>query len=254
MKNHFNLRRFGLLFRKHTVEHYKSYLMSLTVLVGIMALVMGFVTYSTGRLDVGLQDLFFMLFLVGAGSMFTSTVFSDLGDQKRAISFLTLPASALEKYLVVWVYSFLIYLLVYIPAFYLVASGLISIAQEKTNLLKLVGPNGNLDKLIFLYAFLHAVSLVGAVYFRKAHFVKTVFTLFLGFFAVLILNRLLLQAMLGTDNLSAVPLSSAAFVENDQLYTLGVTDAEFSFTWIISIGFLLMVWAASYFKLKEKQV
>lgn len=254
MKNHFNLRRFGLLFRRHTVEHYKSYLMSLMVLVGIMALVMGYITYVSGKLDAGLQDLFFMLFLVGAGSIFTSTVFSDLGDQKKAISFLTLPASTLEKYLVAWVYSFLIYLLVYIPAFYLVASTLNSIAQEQTNLLKLIGPNGTIDKVLFLYAFLHAVSLVGAVYFRKVHFVKTIFILFLGFFAILVFNRWMLQAVLGIKDVSAVPLSNVSFVENNQLYTLGVTDAELSFTWIISIGFLLIVWAAAYFKLKEKQV
>jgi hypothetical protein len=254
MNNHFNLRRFGLLFRKHTVEHYKSYLISLIVLVGIMTLVMGYITYSLGKLETGLQDLFFMLFLVVAGSIFTSMVFSDLGDKKKAIPFLTLPASTLEKYSVAWVYSFLIFLLVYIPAFYLVASALNSIAQEQTSLLKLYGPNDNLDKVIFLYAFLHAASLVGAVYFRKAHFIKTVFILFFGFFATLVLNRLVLQALTGIDNLWAIPLSGANFSENNQLYTLGVTDAEFSFTWIISIGFLLIVWAASYFKLKEKQV
>ncbi len=254
MKNHFNLRRFGLLFRKHTVEHYKSYLMSLIVLVGIMTLVMSYITYSLGRLDTGLQDLFFMLFLVGAGNIFTSMVFSDLGDQKKAISFLTLPASTLEKFLVVWIYSFIIYLLVYIPAFYLVAYALNSISPEKTNLLRLYGPNSNLDKVIFLYAFLHAVFLVGAVYFEKVHFIKTIFILFLGFFATLVLNKLVLQALTGIDNLSAVPLSNVSFIENGQLYILGVTDAEFSYTWIISIVFLLIIWAAAYFKLKEKQV
>jgi hypothetical protein len=258
MKNYFNLRRFGLLFRKHTVENYKSYLMSLIVLVGIMALVMGFVAYnSSGKLVTGLQELFFMLFLVGAGTVFTSTVFSELGEQKRAIAFLTLPASLLEKYLVAWIYSFLIYLLIYIPAFYLVASVIISIGGkggEDAELLNLFGPHSNVDKVIFLYAFLHAVSLIGAVFFRKAHFIKTVFILFLGFFAVTILNQLLLQAMLGHADLSAIPLSGATITEDGQGYKLGVPDADLSFTWIVSIGFILIIWAAAYFKLKEKQV
>ncbi|WP_299701980.1 hypothetical protein [uncultured Pontibacter sp.] len=257
MKNHFSLRRFGLLFRKHSVEHYKSYLMSLIVLVGIMALVMGYVAYSAGKLDTTLQELFFMLFLVGAGTMFTSTVFSDLGDQKRAIAFLTLPASLLEKYLVAWIYSFLIYVLLYVPAFYLVVTMIINIGgrgTEEAELLKLFGPKGNFDSLIIMYAFLHAVSLVGAVFFRKVHFIKTIFILFLGFFAVIVLNKLLLQTMLGHDNLSAIPLSGATIIEDGQGYKLGVPEADSSFTWIVSIGFILIIWAASYFKLKEKQV
>ena len=258
MKNYFNLRRFGLLFRKHTVENYKSYLMSLIVLVGIMALVMGFVAYtSSGKLVTGIQDLFFMLFLVGAGTVFTSTVFSDLGDQKKAIAFLTLPASLFEKYLVAWIYSFLIYLLIYVPAFYLVVTVIISIGggvDQDTELLKLFGPHSNVDKVIFMYAFLHAVSLVGAVFFRKVHFIKTVFILFLGFFVLIVLNKLLLQAMLGHDNLSAIPLSGATIIEDGQGYKLGVPDADLPFTWIVAIVFIVIIWAASYFKLKEKQV
>ena len=231
--------------------------MSLSVLVGIMALVMGFAAYGTGKLDTNLQYLFFTLFLVGAGSVFTSMVFTDLGEPKRAIAFLTLPASTLEKYLVAWIYSFLIYLLLFVPAFYLVAAVVINIGgrgNEEAELLKLFGPTSNLDNVVLIYAFMHAASLVGAVLFRKIHFIKTIFILFLGFFALIILNKLLLNAMIGQDIVSSIPLSKAMFSENGQVYTLGLKENELSFTWVASIGFIFIIWAAAYFKLKEKQV
>ena len=38
MNNTFNIGRFGRLLAKHTIEHYKSYLMSVLVLLGVMLL------------------------------------------------------------------------------------------------------------------------------------------------------------------------------------------------------------------------
>lgn len=246
-----------MLFRKHTIENSKSYLMSLIVLIGIMALVMGFAAYGAGKLQTDLQELFFTLFLAVAGTVFTSTVFSNLGDPKRAIAFLTLPASTLEKYLVAWIFSFLLYVLAFVPTFYLVAAVVINIGSrgnEEAELLKLFGPTSNLDNVVLIYAFLHAASLVGAVLFRKIHFIKTTFVLFIGFFVLLILNKLLLQGMLGHEVSSAIPLGRASIAENGELYTLGLKENELSFTWVGTIGFILIIWAASYFKLKEKQV
>ncbi len=42
MNKTFNISRFSRLFYKHTVEHYKSYLMALTALFGVMVLEWGF--------------------------------------------------------------------------------------------------------------------------------------------------------------------------------------------------------------------
>src|ERR1700748_3583700 len=98
MNNIFNLNRFGRLFIKHTAEHYKNYLMSLIVLIGILVLSGSFLVYMIKiPIDKGFQTAMFMATLVLAGSFFTSTVFADLGDKKKAIGVLTLPASHFEK-------------------------------------------------------------------------------------------------------------------------------------------------------------
>src|SRR5665213_2760957 len=110
MNNTFNLTRFGRLFVKHTVEHYKSYLMSLAVLMGVMLLGDGFITYLIPGdfMDAGMQSALFMSVLLLAGTIFASTIFADLGDNKKAMASLTLPASHFEKYLVAWLYSVII--------------------------------------------------------------------------------------------------------------------------------------------------
>ena len=48
MNQTFNLNRFAALFKKHTVENYKTYLMSVGVLAGLLILFMGIASYSNG--------------------------------------------------------------------------------------------------------------------------------------------------------------------------------------------------------------
>src|ERR1700735_3627414 len=107
MNNIFNVNRFCRVFIKHTVEHFKSYLMSLTVLIGVMLLGGSFITYMIfdSFMPIAMQSVLFVSILLLAGTIFTSTIFADMGDNKKAIASLTLPASHFEKYLVAWLYS-----------------------------------------------------------------------------------------------------------------------------------------------------
>ena len=94
MKKTFSMNRFGRLFKKHTNEHYRNYLMSLAVLVGVMILGGSFLVYMVDvQLDKNLQTFLFFTILLLAGTIFTSSVFADLGDRRKAIVWLTLSAS-----------------------------------------------------------------------------------------------------------------------------------------------------------------
>src|ERR1700743_2754531 len=100
MNNTFDLNRFLLLFKKHTLEHAKIYLLSFIVLMGLVFLVLGFDSYTNGGLlDKKAQQISFIFIMLIGGSIFTSMSFIELGDKKKAIPFLTLPASHFEKYL-----------------------------------------------------------------------------------------------------------------------------------------------------------
>jgi hypothetical protein len=258
MKNHFSLRRFGLLFRKHTVENYKTYLMSLGVLLGGMFLVMGAISYLASRpMASAEQSIFLFFFLIGAGTVFSSSVFAQLGDKKKAIAFLTLPASQLEKYLVGWLYSMPIYLLLYIPSFYLIVSILLHIDPrvgpdpEMINILDMEPP---VHVILIFYALFNALMLVGSAYFNKNHFIKTAFT---GFVAILVfynLNKQMVQALLGRDFDSVGPFSSAMFMEGDDRFDVGAYEGNEPLIILVPIALALICWAVAYFKIKEKQV
>lgn len=258
MNNLFNLSRFALLFRKHTVENYKTYLLSLGVLLGAMFLIMGGASYLSSRpMATTEQSIFFMFFMIGAGMVFSSTVFAQLGDKKKAIAFLTLPASQLEKYLVGWLYSFPIYLLLFVPSFYLVLSILLSIdprVSEDAEMINILTSEPRLHILLTFYALFNALMLVGSAYFNKHHFIKTAFAGFLGLLLFYNLNKLWVQAMLGRELVSAGPFSAAYFMENDKRFDVGAYEGNESLVLLLLVALALISWAVAYFKIKEKQV
>ena len=189
MNEVFSFRRFRRLFVKHTIEHYRTYLMSVAVLAGVLLLGGSFLFYMmSDPPDPGFQTAMFGMLLLLAGTLFTSTVFSDFGDKNKAIPALTLPATTLEKFLVGWLYSYPIFLVVYTAAFYLAVLGLSSSkhwgAGQHFYMLNLRQPG--IDILFLVYSVLHGVSLFGAISFRKQHFIKTGFAFFIALGAAIL--------------------------------------------------------------------
>src|SRR5215467_1925652 len=126
MNEVFSPRRFGKLFIKHTADHYRSYLMSIAVVAGVLILGGSFVAYMvTGLIDPGAQVILFFFVLTLAGTIFTSTIFADLGDKKKSIPALLLPASPLEKFLVGWVYSYILFAVIFTIMYYFVLTAVI---------------------------------------------------------------------------------------------------------------------------------
>jgi hypothetical protein len=111
MSQYVNLTRFGRLARKHLGEYATSYLLGAAVLLGGLLVLLGFLTYIQHRpMNESMQAILFMLCLLGAGSLFASTVFAQFGAGRQAALALTLPASQLEKFLLAWLISLPLFL------------------------------------------------------------------------------------------------------------------------------------------------
>ncbi|MDB5032756.1 hypothetical protein [Mucilaginibacter sp.] len=148
MNNTFNLKRFIPLFKKHSLEHAKTNLLSTAVLAGIAAALMGFAAYSSGgRLPLQMQSIMFIYLIAGAGGIFTSLTFTELGNKRKATGVLTLPASHFEKFLVSWIYSYIIFQLVLVGVFYVVDWAIISVSvppvHEPNKLVNIFDPEQN---------------------------------------------------------------------------------------------------------------
>jgi hypothetical protein len=257
MNKTFNAKRFGRLFIKHSTEHYKSYGMSLFALVGVMLLGGSFLVYMTGaRMDINNQWVLFTMILLLAGTIFTSTIFADLGDKKKAIPWLMLPASHFEKFLVAWIYSFVVFIITYTLSFYLVALFVLSIKPLDGSPPEMFNISSNHALQIYMvYAFLHGVAICGAIYFEKLHFIKTAFIFFISLGILILMNKMLLGTMLGRNVEAASPFSNLRFAENGQVHDIMLSSNQQG----INSNYLVMVlavifWVAAYFRLKEKQV
>jgi len=260
MDNIFNMQRFLKLLSKQTKENYKTYLLSLAVMAGILSILLGLVVYGNhGRLDVRVQSAFFINFLLFSGAIFTSMIFSDLGDKKKAIPVLTLPVSNFERFLVGWVYSFVIFQVVFIICFYTIDFILISIGNADP-LIKnsLVGFNSETTELkiaFTVYTAIHAISFLGAVYFERLHFIKTAFVFFIFVIAIVLINQPFTRLLF--DNLEGVkgiPFVGVNVQSKTDAYMINPDDGANMITGFMAIAVTFLLWTAAFFKLKEKQV
>jgi hypothetical protein len=259
MNNVFNFTRFSRLFYKHTTEHFKTYLMSTGVLIGILTLIFLFISYvSNGHISTNQQGIIFFNLLFFSGTVFTSMIFADLGDRKKSIPMLTLPVSHFEKYLVAWVYSFVIFQLVFIGCYYLVDSTVIKVGNsgliDKSEIINVFSPDYMFWVAFPQYALLHAICFFGAIFFEKLHFIKTAFLFFIFIMLISMANPFLLSAIFGLKIEKGVPFNSVGIMEADQFWFIRPTETSYSILLITVFLVSVILWLSTYFKLKEKQV
>ncbi|MDO3626712.1 hypothetical protein [Mucilaginibacter sp. BT774] len=232
--------------------------MSIAVLAGVILLGGAFLFFVIPEPpDPGLQTAIFVILMLIAGTIFTSTVFSDFGDKKKAMAALTLPATAFEKFLVGWLYSYLIFLLIYTAVFYLGLIGLANAKHWEPNqhfVLFSIQQRG-FYTVLTIYSLLHAIALFGAIFFNKLHFIKTGFAFFIGYVVLMIFNTVFLKAIIGLDVIkAAMPFGFLNFNVGDKYYSI-VTKAipPQAILTVLCISAVL-IWVAAYFRLREKQV
>lgn len=258
MNNLFNARRFGRLFKKHSAEHINQYLLSTGVLIGFMTVIMGFVAYlSSTPMVPQMQSVFFILFLLGAGFIFTSSVFSHLGNKSQAIAALSLPASHFEKYLVGWLYSFAFFLIIFTASFYAVTALIVSLDEwhgREKEILNVFSNDQNAYAAYIMYAFLHVVAIWGAIFFTKLQFIKTAFAVLLVSGVITLLNFQVLEALLQLDLNVATPFTNVGFTVDKEYYFLELPEQQKQLVGAVPIIIALFFWVTAYVRIKEKQI
>ena len=256
MSNIFNAKRFGLLFKKQLTENYKTYLMGLTVLVGVMLVGGSFLVYLIPEpIDLGMQTVLFVFIYFLAGTIFTSTIFADVSDRKKALSYLTLPASHFEKFIVGWLFSYVIFSLVYTGCFYLILMLLLNLKHWSNQHVEVFNVFVEPAPMLFVvFSFLHGVALWGAVFFEKLHFIKTAFCFFISIVVLTLINTSFIEALIDHKIRPATPFSNIALIEGSR--NIGITGIRQNDALVVCILFIVAIifWVAAYYRLKEKQV
>lgn len=259
MNNICSANRFLRLWNKHTKEHYKSYLMSVAVLTGVLLMVFSVVAYDgEGAIPLGGQRGVFAFFLLISGTIFTSMVFTELGNQKQSIPALTLPVSHLERYLVAWIYSFIVFQLVYVACYYIVDIIAVNIGNNNPKVHNEIMTLDFHEKEIYVpylaFLLLHAVSFFGAIYFEKMHFIKSAFAFFIALVAIILLNSALVHLIFNETVHVSAPFTGVFIKEKEQYFQLPPTDTGAAISLYMIFALVIILWTATYYKLKEKQV
>ena len=258
MSQSFNFVRFGRLFRKHTAEHLRGYLLATAVPLGGIGLVLGYVAYlNTQAMSVSVQAIVFILGLLSSGAFFTSTVLAPFGPLRQATSALLLPASHWEKYLVAWLYALPIFMVVYTGCFYLMDALVLQLddwAGPKPDLVPLFTGPEKLYTGLMAYAVLNAVFLWGSIYFTKQQFIRTAFGVLLGLVVLVLVNFQVVQALVGRKVESVLPFSGLVLREGKAIESLDLPPGQGAWLVLVPVGLMLLGWAGAYARLTEKQI
>jgi len=259
MNNYFDLTRFVNLFKKHLSENLKLYLMSLIVLGGILILFFCYLSYMT-PVNLAFPNVQFVIYFptfLLSGCIFSSIGFSGLGDKKNAIAALLLPSSKIEKFLVPWIYVFILFPIFFTALFYaLDALFLFSLNpkdDKRIEFYNVFSPEGNRHLVFIVYLLLASVAFLGAILFEKIHFIKIAAIFFVFAFCFLWLNTFFLSYLTTWGIGPSMPFSGLRFDYENNNVALNVdNDIAYMVGTVCTIAPLL--WLSTYLKLKEKEV
>ena len=256
MNEVFSFRRFGKLFVKHTADHYRSYLMSIAVVAGVLVLGGSFIGYMVmGLLSPAAQVVLFFSLLTLAGTIFASTIFSDLGEKKRSIPALLLPASTLEKFLVAWMYSYVVFIVIFTIMFYFaLAAVLYSQTMRGFDQQMMDFFSRQMFLQFVFFSFLQSIAMFGAIFFGKLHFIKTAFCFFISIGLLILFSTVWGKIITGKDVAPRIPFGNIAFRENNQWSVVSITEDKMIWIMWVGIAVTILFWVATYFRLKEKRV
>lgn len=233
--------------------------MSVFVLIGIISIILGVMAYSnSGALPVKVQLSMFFVFFFFSGTVFTSMIFAELGSQKEAIPALMLPVSPLERFFVGWVYSFVIFQLIFLASFYAVDAVVLQIGNIKlpvrNTLMKIDFDDSFTLNNYMTFLFFHSIAFLGAIFFNKMHFIKAAFTFFITLIVVVFFNFLIVRMVFGENIHISAPFDGMSILEGKTYYYLDRTETGKSILAYMLLALTLLLWTTAYFKLKEKQV
>lgn len=249
--NPLSFERFTLVLQRFRVLHQRNFLIGFLCVAGFLFLLGTFPTIS-GMVNLtrsgfyAIQDTAMFLYVWG-GLIFTSILFSELHTSTQAFQFLTLPATSTEKLFSAWLISSVLYTILAMSGIFLLSVIIETVRGINTGAwtsFYLFNPfRADIFQTILSYFFYESIFLLGAIYFQKNNFLKTLLTI-----------AAIMMVLFVTANIAFLIFGltqSDSFFVNIQLGT-----EAWHITVLRIISFCLMsffLWL-SYLQLKNKQV
>ena len=250
--NLFDLKRLLLLMRRQIFSSAKSLLIAFGGMAGTLLIISLLVAYFNPPALSGMVPLYFVVMFIG-GYVFTSNIYFELHQVQRSYSYLTLPVSLTERLVSAWLITGPLFAVFSLLAMLLIglAGNLVMQLLNGTMPFNLVIFTGSL-KTIGIYLVTQSVFLLGAVYFRKNNFLKTLLALFLVSLALNIYSGLVGWGLFRSLSGDMVMMEGQVVIAPLENLMTKVLPAVFKFIfWYLTIPFFLVT---TWFSLKERQV
>lgn len=254
MNQVFSFNRFKLLVLMHWAHNKKRYGLSVLAFMGLLIVFFLFsiLTADDGGRSEDVQKIRYFLPLYVVGTFYASQYFQDLGSRTKASNFLLIPASTFEKLLCSLMYTVVLFIAVFTAVYYLVDILMLAFSNEVvsndkqleqdpiTNVFKggffMFREELKINGLLFFLS-VQSAFLLGAVYFKKYSFIKTIISGFVAYFLLFGVIYILYHPLFpGDGNMVQIPKWM---------------EQIFGILFMYFIAPLLWIW--TYYRLKQKQ-
>mgnify|MGYP005848018745 CR=1 FL=1 len=242
--NSFSFQRFLLLIKRTAVLNQKSWLIGIASAFGLLIIIWfaPVLTILPAWHEYRIQNLLTpaIFFYTAGGLVITSSLFDELHSPATAFLNLTLPATAFEKLFSAWLISAVLFTVITLSGYFLLhlAIQLASMAFVPSfPQIQLFNPfEPEILEDIFTYVFYNSLFLLGAVYFKKLNFIKTLLALILFFFILGIISGIL------------------TFYQPDNTLIVSLSVLTPAIAYSILTAIIVLMLFFSYIRLKNRQV
>jgi hypothetical protein len=263
MNNTFNLKRFGLLFKKTLLER-PVQTFGVTALLLTLVFLLYVITKSLAGFNAA-QNLTFIWGLPGGSFFLASMVFGYFNSNASGSSYLTLPASLFEKWLSGVLIAGILYPAIFLLFYYLVDNSFVALYHNHLDpaspfykdQYEAVYPfnlNGIIAWKVYpMFLFLTGAMFTGALYFNRAAFIKTGIALCVLVIAVFAVNWLMAKLLFGEIN-DAGPFDHVTLAVGKEDGSIILPQTAHSIFYY-SIWYFIpaMLWVISLVRLREKE-
>jgi len=247
-----NINRLNQLIIRHLVYNLKSITLFYIVFSIIMFIVFFLVSLISKEINFEKQYSTFFFWYILLGAYSSSRAFSETHETGKTYQYLTLPVSNLERFLSITIIYYIFFLLAGILIFLFISFMANSLIASVINQpfkfldfapLKFIETSGS-------YLWLFSIFMAGSISFKRHPFLKTVFALVIFFILISIISAIIFKIIF-----LDVDLRKINFYTNDfNLFANFKYSVNKTFSIIISILYLILIWLFTYFKLQEKEI
>jgi hypothetical protein len=263
MNDTFSVKRFSRLFKKTLLERP-------TQMFGFFGLILAFIFILYFILKNitsfnATQNIVFIWGFAGGGCILASFIFGYFSSNANGSSYLTLPASHLEKWLCGMLIAMVIYPLIFLFVFRLIDAGFVSLFHksldpesplylEQYRSVYLFPFTGRLAMKVYpIFLIFTGIAMLGSLYFNKAAFIKTALVFCAVCFAIFALNWLFGVLLFGKID-SAFPFRDVEILVGKEVGSVELPQKSYAFIGNSLNYFIpVLLWAITFIRLREKE-